>query len=247
MNKNSNNENNDSNNTASIRLNKYLKDQGICSRRKADEFIAKGYVVVNGNIITELGYKVNPTQDKITVTQQLEQEVAAFIYIVLNKPKGYVCSKSEKDGKSIYRLLPDNMQNLSYAGRLDKDSHGLVILSNDGKFSYNVFGAEFNTEKEYIVRVDKPLTPDYIKQQANGSLIIDGKKIRTARVKQIGEYVYKITLTEGINRQIRKMAQALDYKVLDLKRIRVASVIDTDIPLAKWRYLTDREINSISN
>lgn len=227
-----------------VRLNKYLKDNDICSRRKADEFIAKGYVKINGIVVTEFGLKINPAVDKIELLAGIEEEKAQFKYIVINKPRGYVCSKNAEDGKPIFQLLPP-IKDLSYAGRLDKDSHGLVILSNDGKFLYKVFGAEFAKEKEYIVRVNKPVTDEYLARQSNGSIILDNKKLRPARVKQIGENVYKITLTEGVNRQIRRMAEECDYRVVDLKRIRIDGIIDKNLESGMWRNLTANEIKNI--
>lgn len=227
-----------------IRLNKYLKGNDICSRRKADEFIAKGYVKLNGVVVTELGIKVNPEIDKIEILPELTVETSNFRYIVLNKPKGYVCSRNKADGKPIFELLP-KIDDLSYAGRLDKDSHGLVILSNDGKFVYKVFGAEFAKEKEYIVRVNKSVTPEYLEKQSNGSIVLDDKKLRTAKIKQVGFNVYKMTLTEGVNRQIRRMAEMCDYRVVDLKRIRIDNIHDRGLETGQWRELTAEEINYI--
>ena len=227
-----------------VRLNKYLKDQDICSRRKADEFIAKGYIKVNGQIITELGFKLNPLLDKVELSPELTLEKQQFRYIVLNKPKGYVCSKNREDGKPIFDLLPV-VKDLTYAGRLDKDSHGLVILSNDGKFVYKVFGAEFAKQKEYIVRVNKAVTPEYLAKQANGSIELDGKLLRPAQVKQIGTHAYKITLTEGVNRQLRRMAEVCDYRVVDLKRIRIDNIVDRGLETGEWRELTAGEIKQV--
>ncbi|MDD3266814.1 MAG: pseudouridine synthase [Burkholderiales bacterium] len=227
-----------------IRLNKYLKDNDICSRRKADEFIAKGYVKLNGVVVTELGTKVNPETDKIEILPELTVETSNFRYIVLNKPKGYVCSKNKADGKPIFELLP-KIDDLSYAGRLDKDSHGLVILSNDGKFVYKVFGAEFAKEKEYIVRVNKSVTPEYLEKQSNGSIILDDKRLRPAKIKQVGFNVYKMVLTEGVNRQIRRMAEMCDYRVVDLKRIRIDNIHDRGLETGQWRELTSEEVNYI--
>ncbi|MBP7846900.1 MAG: rRNA pseudouridine synthase [Burkholderiales bacterium] len=227
-----------------VRLNKYLKDQDICSRRKADEFIAKGYIKVNGQIITELGFKLNPLLDKVELSPELTLEKQQFRYIVLNKPKGYVCSKNREDGKPIFDLLPV-VKNLTYAGRLDKDSHGLVILSNDGKFVYKVFGAEFAKQKEYIVRVNKAVTAEYLAKQANGSIELDGKLLRPAQVKQIGTHAYKITLTEGVNRQLRRMAEVCDYRVVDLKRIRIDNIVDRGLETGEWRELTAGEIKQV--
>lgn len=227
-----------------MRLNKYLKDQDICSRRKADEFIAKGYIKVNGNVVTELGLKIDPTIDKVELLSGLAEEKSQFRYIVLNKPKGYVCSKSKIDGKPIFELLP-NIKDLTYAGRLDKDSHGLVILSSDGKFVYKVFGAEFAKQKEYIVRVNKAVTTEYLASQADGSIVLDGKQLRPAQVKQIGASVYKITLTEGVNRQIRRMAEVCDYRVVDLKRIRIDNITDRGLEAGQWRDLSAAEVKQI--
>ncbi len=227
-----------------VRLNKYLKDQDICSRRKADEFIAKGYIKVNGQIITELGFKLNPLLDKVELSPELTLEKQQFRYIVLNKPKGYVCSKNREDGKPIFDLLPV-VKDLTYAGRLDKDSHGLVILSNDGKFVYKVFGAEFAKQKEYIVRVNKAVTAEYLAKQANGSIELDGKLLRPAQVKQIGTHAYKITLTEGVNRQLRRMAEVCDYRVVDLKRIRIDNIVDRGLETGEWRELTAGEIKQV--
>lgn len=226
-----------------IRLNKYLKDGNYCSRRKADEFIAKGYVKVNGQIITEMGHKVNPQVDVVEVLPQLNQEVSQFSYFLLNKPKGYVCSKSTLDGKTIFELLPKNIQGLTYAGRLDKDSKGLVIVSNDGKFVYKVAGNEFKLEKVYIVKVNKPITDNFIKAQANGSIILDGRRVRRAKVSLINDTTYSITLTEGINRQIRRMAQNQGYDVIDLVRISIGSIGDKGLKLGEFRVLTLDEIN----
>ena len=227
-----------------VRLNKYLKDQDICSRRKADEFIAKGYIKVNGQIITELGFKLNPLLDKVELSPELTLEKQQFRYIVLNKPKGYVCSKNREDGKPIFDLLPV-VKDLTYAGRLDKDSQGLVILSNDGKFVYKVFGAEFAKQKEYIVRVNKAVTAEYLAKQANGSIELDGKLLRPAQVKQIGTHAYKITLTEGVNRQLRRMAKVCDYRVVDLKRIRIDNIGDRGLETGEWRELTAGEIKQV--
>lgn len=229
-----------------VRLNKYLKDLGLCSRRKADEFIKKGYIVVNGKIITELGFKINPILDKVIISELVEEEKSQFRYILLNKPKGFVCSKSQAEGNNIFSLLPP-ITGLTYAGRLDKDSYGLILLSNDGKFVYTIAGSEFALEKEYIVRVNKPITAEYLNQQANASIILDGKRVKKAIVLPLGEKVYKITLTEGINRQIRRMAENQGYTVVDLKRIRIGTLQDRELKLGSWRNLTATEIAQLTN
>ena len=227
-----------------IRLNKYLRDSGLCSRRKADEFIEAGYIQINGEIVTDLGVKLDPEIDKIEILNGAHEAKAKFRYILLNKPKGYVCSKNHEDGIPVFELIPQ-IDNITYAGRLDKESHGLVILSNDGEFVYRVAGAEFGKEKEYIVRVKQELTPDFIRNQANGSIILDGKQVKPAKIKQIGTHVYKITLNEGINRQIRKMAEAMGYNVIDLKRIRIDNITDDNLKPGQWREISTDEIKHI--
>lgn len=227
-----------------VRLNKYLKDLGLCSRRQADEFIAKGYVKVNGQIVSELGLKINPQLDVVEALPALAATTAQFRYLLLNKPKGYVCSKSRADGQPIFELLPA-IKGLAYAGRLDKDSHGLVLLSNDGQFVYKAFAAEFAKEKEYLVRVNKPVTAAYLATQAEGSIVLDGKTVRPARVKQTAGNEYRIILTEGLNRQLRRMAEVCAYRVLDLQRIRIAHIKDNQLASGAWRELSLAEVKQM--
>ena len=224
-----------------VRLNKYLKDIGICSRRSADEFIAKGYIQVNGEVVTELGLKINPLLDKVTILPELNHAIAQFRYILLNKPIGYVCTKSNIDGMNIFSLLPP-IDKLTYAGRLDKDSHGLIILSNDGKFVYSVASGEF--AKEYIVRVNKPISRNFLIQQGNGSIKLDGRMVRSCQVELVDEFTYRIILVEGINRQIRRMAENQGYRVTDLKRVRIEKINDSGLLPGKWRELTANEIKT---
>ena len=228
-----------------IRLNKHIKGMGICSRRKADEFIAKGYIKVNGKIVTDLGFKINPEKDLVAVLPALDQEVSEFSYILLNKPKGYVCSKSNMEGNNIFRLLP-KIDNLTYAGRLDKDSHGLILLSNDGKFIYKIASSEFAKEKEYIVRVNKEITDNFLYKQSDGSIKLDGRLVKRTYVELVNSYTYKIVLQEGINRQIRRMAEHQGYKVVDLKRIRIGNLVDNELNCGSWRDLTIKEIKNLS-
>jgi 23S rRNA pseudouridine2604 synthase len=224
-----------------VRLNKYLKDAGICSRRKADEFIEKGYILVNGKVVSELGYKVNPSQDKIEVLPIVDNIIKDYRYILLNKPKGYVCSKSTIDGKNIFELLP-NIENLTYSGRLDKDSEGLILLSNNGQFIYSIAGKEYECEKEYIVTVNKIVTKEYLFQQSSGNIRLDGKAVRKAKVTQLGSKSYSIILTEGMNRQIRRMAENQGYKVTNLKRVRIGNLTNKNIQLGSYRELTKEEL-----
>lgn len=230
---------------ALVRLNKYLKDTGVCSRRMADEFIARGYILVNGQIITEMGYKVDPDLDTVELLEELNLAKAEYKYILFNKPCGYVCSRATIDGANVFELLP-NIPKLAYAGRLDKDSSGLLILSNDGNFVYAVSGAEFAIEKSYLVRVNKPITDNYLRVQSNGSIKLDGKQLKPAKVSLIDDYTYKIALTQGVNRQIRRMAENQGYKVIKLHRYNIGTLNDSDLAIGDYRYLTQLEIKSFS-
>jgi 23S rRNA pseudouridine2604 synthase len=136
-----------------------------------------------------------------------------------------------------------NIKDLTYAGRLDKDSYGLVLLSNDGKFIYKALGSEFECEKEYIVRVNKSITADFIKYQSHGLITLDGKRVKKAIVRQINDYVYNIILTEGIYHQIKRMAENQGYRVVDLERVRIGNVRDPELAIGKWRYLNIAEIS----
>jgi len=227
-----------------IRLNKYLKDSGLCSRRKADEFIAQGLIKVNGKIITELGFKINPQKDTVEILNQAKQIIQQFSYLILNKPIGYVCSKSTNDGENIFALLPE-IDQLTYAGRLDKDSQGLIILSNDGKFVYKIAASEHHIEKEYLVRVNKPISDAYLQQQASGNIRLGGKAVRRAKVSWVNDYMYKIVLTEGMNRQVRRMAENQGYRVTELKRIRIGNINDNGLLPGEWRYLSSNEVRGL--
>ena len=148
------------------------------------------------------------------------------------------------DGPNIFQLLPE-IKGLTYAGRLDKDSRGLLLLSNDGKFVYKSAGNEFEREKEYIVRLDKPMTDNFLEIMQNGSIVLDGKRLWLAKVKRINPLVFGIILTEGINRQVRRMAENQGYNVVDLERVRIGEIRDRSLSKGQWRYLTEAEILSI--
>lgn len=226
-----------------IRLNKYLKDKGIASRRKADEFISKGYIRVNGKVVTELGFRVDEDKDKIEISEELNEEKKKYRYIVLNKPAGYVTSKSENEGKSVFSLLPE-IEGLTYAGRLDKESKGLLIFSNDGEFIFGITYPEFEKEKEYRVVVDEAVTEEALNKMRKG-MMIDGKLTKQAVVEKTGDYSFNIILNEGMNRQIRKMAKRVGYEVIELTRFRIKSILSNDIKIGTWRELTKEEVEDL--
>ncbi|BDU50256.1 pseudouridine synthase [Haliovirga abyssi] len=226
-----------------IRLNKYLKDLGISSRRKADEFIEKGYIKLNGKVVKELGTKIDIEKDVIEISDKLKKEKENYVYLVLNKPKGYVTSKNKKEGKTVLELLP-NIKNLTYAGRLDKESEGLLIFSNDGEFVFKITYPDFEKEKEYLVTVDKKINEKLLDKMRKG-MVIDNKQTKPTKIKKVNEYSYKIILTEGINRQIRKMAKKVGLNVKKLIRIRIKNIYIDSVEYGKWRYLKKDEIKEM--
>lgn len=227
----------------STRINKYLSEVGYCSRRAADKLIEEGRVTVNGKV-PEMGTKVT-ARDQIKVNGKLiSAPVEKPIYIAFNKPVGIVCTtdtKAEKDNIIDYINHPKRIFPI---GRLDKPSEGLIFLSNDGDIVNKILRATNNHEKEYLVQVDKPITDDFIRKMSNGIPILD-TITHKCLVEKIGRNEFRIILTQGLNRQIRRMCEYLDYTVLKLKRIRIMN-ISLDVPVGEWRYFTEEELNEIN-
>ena len=222
-----------------IRINKYLSEVGYCSRRAADQLIERGRVKINGNI-PEMGTKVLPG-DLVTVDDEpIGTPQEEFIYIAFNKPVGIVCTTDhvrEKDNIIDYINYPKRIFPI---GRLDKPSEGLIFLTNDGDIVNKILRARNNHEKEYSVTVNKPVTKDFIQKMGNGIPIL-GSRTRKCFVKQTGSHTFTIILTQGLNRQIRRMCESLDYRVAKLKRVRIMN-IKLDVPVGQWRYLNEDEI-----
>ncbi len=225
------------------RINKFLSEIGYCSRRAADQLILENRVTINGRV-PEMGTKI-VSGDIVKVDGKVVSEPKDKpVYIAFNKPVGIVCTtdtRVEKDNIIDYIKYPKRIFPI---GRLDKPSEGLILLTSDGDIVNKILRARNNHEKEYIVRVDKPITQDFLKRMRNGVPILD-TVTRKCVVEQIDRTQFKIILTQGLNRQIRRMCEFLDYKVLKLKRIRIMN-IKLDIPTGKWRYLTDDEFSEIS-
>ena len=224
---------------AEMRLQKFLSAAGICSRRKGEEYIKAGWVKVNGKMVTELGVKVDPDRDKVEVDSDAIRSATQAIYIALNKPKGYVSSCHQQDEKIVLDLL-DIKERVYPIGRLDKDSSGLLLLTNDGYLHHRLSHPSFNHEKEYEVTVAKPLREGALRKIANG-LPMMGTRTRPARVRRISARRFLIVLQEGKNRQIRRMVRKVGNQVVDLKRIRVANIELDHLPLGRWRHLTQKE------
>jgi len=226
------------------RINKYLSEVGYCSRRASDKLIDEGRVRINGQI-PEKGTKVLPGDVVSVDGKNISEPTKDFIYIAFNKPIGIVCTsdtKREKDNIIEYINYP---QRIFPIGRLDKPSEGLIFLTNDGDIVNKILRARNNHEKEYEVTVNKPITKAFI-QKMSGGIPILGTVTRKCYVKQNSTFTFTIILTQGLNRQIRRMCEFLDYRVTKLKRVRIMN-IRLDVPVGKWRYLEQDEILVINS
>lgn len=225
------------------RINKYLSEVGYCSRRAADKLIEEGRVTING-VIPEMGTKIS-SDDEVHVDGELiSKSKDKPVYLAFHKPVGIVCTTDtgvEKDNIIDFINYPSRVFPI---GRLDKASEGLIFLTNDGDIVNKILRARNNHEKEYIVTVNKPITKKFVEQMQNGVPILD-TITRKCKVEQIGVVNFKIILTQGLNRQIRRMCEHLDYRVRKLKRVRIMNV-SLDMPVGKWRDLTSDELNEIN-
>ncbi|MBA3035081.1 MAG: rRNA pseudouridine synthase [Desulfobacterium sp.] len=222
-----------------MRLQKYLSAAGFCSRRKGEKLILSGLVKVNGVVITELGTKVDPAKDLVEVDGNKIEAKDDLIYIALNKPKGYVTTCSRERDKIVLDLV-DISQRIYPVGRLDKDSSGLLLLTNDGRLHNVLSHPSFDHEKEYRVTLKWPITDESLNKMEEGFFLL-GSKTRPAEISRISPEQFHITLKEGRNRQIRRMVDKVGNKVLELKRIRISDVKLGNLKESTWRYLTEKE------
>lgn len=225
----------------SISLNKYISQTGVCSRREADKWIEEGKVKINGHVATK-GNRVEPNDTVTMDGRQIKNKVKP-VYIAFNKPPGITCTTDIKEKDNIISYI-DYPERIFPIGRLDKPSSGLIFLTNDGDMVNKILRVENNHEKEYIVSVNKPITKQFIDGMSNGVVIL-GTKTRRCKVERLGNQLFKITLTQGLNRQIRRMCEHFDYRVITLKRIRIMNVIVDGIKQGQWRYLTKDELRLI--
>lgn len=225
----------------SVRLNKYLSEAGVCSRREADRLIESGKVTVDG-VTAQMGMRVTAGQivkvGKKTVSKQDE-----MIVLAVNKPKGIVCTEDQRERDSIVRFLNYPVR-VTYAGRLDKDSRGLLLMTNNGDIINQMMRAANRHEKEYKVTVDKEITEQFIKKMSEGVPILD-TVTRPCTVKKIGKYTFSIILTQGLNRQIRRMCAAFGYEVKDLVRIRIMNIRLGSLKEGAYRKLMDEELEEL--
>lgn len=231
-----------------IRLNKAIADSGYCARRKADELIAHGKVKVNGQVVTEMGVKVDPQADQITVNGQPLQ-ANEKVYLLLNKPVGYVTSrKAGSTQKSFYELVPQEHRAVDPAGRLDQDSSGALILSNDGDFIYKVTHPSFHLPKVYEITLDRPLeAADFQTLKSGVRLMPENKLAKMTRIEEIkgNQPTYRVELITGFNRQIRRTLIELRYRVKTLHRASLGPVDLGNLPIGQMRPLTESELASL--
>jgi len=230
--------------TKSVRINKYLSEVGYCSRRAADKLIEQGKVTINGKV-PEMGTKIHEG-DEVRVNGQLisEAKVKKNVYLAFNKPVGIVCTtdtRVEKDNIIDFINYPKRIFPI---GRLDKPSEGLIFLTDDGDIVNKILRARNHHEKEYMVTVNKPIHGDFAKKMSNGIPIL-GTVTRKCEVEVLSKFRFRIVLTQGLNRQIRRMCEYLGYRVTKLKRTRIMNV-GLDVPVGKWRDLTEKELKEIN-
>lgn len=237
-----------------VRVSKLMAEQGLCSRREADSYIERGLVFVNGDRISELGTKIDPDA-KITLDPLAKAQQAARVTIILHKPIGFVSGQAEDGHKPAATLIkaetqqrksgaqvfhPSNLRGLAPAGRLDIDSTGLLVLTQDGVIARKLIGDDSDVEKEYLVRVEGELSTEGIRLLNHG-LSLDGVQLRPAKVNWINDDQLHFVLKEGRKRQIRRMCELVGLKVIGLKRVRIGNVKLGDLPLGQWRYLREDE------
>ncbi len=226
-----------------ISLNKYISSSGFCSRREADKLIEQARVTINDEIALP-GARVYAGDIVEIDGEPVKTKVKRPVYIALNKPVGITSTTDTKDRTNIISFL-NYPKRIFPIGRLDKDSDGLILLTNDGDIVNKVLRASNNHEKEYIVTVDKPVTPEFIKAMSNGVPVLD-TVTKKCFVRQEGNKRFRIVLTQGLNRQIRRMCEYLGYKVMTLTRIRIMNITLNNLPVGKWRYLSDAEIEKMN-
>ncbi|MGB7605159.1 MAG: 23S rRNA pseudouridine(2604) synthase RluF [Lutisporaceae bacterium] len=226
-----------------MRINKFISEKGICSRREADRLIEQKRVTINDKI-AEIGSTV-AVDDVIKVDGKPLKPKEEFVYIALNKPVGIISTTDTKERNNIIDFM-NYPKRIFPVGRLDKDSEGLIILTSDGDIVNKILRAGNNHDKEYIVRVDKPITQGFITDMASGVKIL-GTITKKCRVDILTKYTFRIILTEGLNRQIRRMCEVFGYQVLKLKRIRIMNIHLGDLPTGAWRYLTTEEFQQLND
>ena len=224
-----------------VRLNKYLSEAGVCSRREADRLIESGRVSVDGKR-AQTGMKIVPGQ-VVKVGKKVVSKQDEMVVLAVNKPTGIVCTEERRERNSIVRFL-DYPIRITYVGRLDKDSKGLLLMTNNGDIINKMMRAGNRHEKEYKVTVDKEITQEFLEKMASGVPILD-TVTRPCKIEKIGKYTFSIILTQGLNRQIRRMCEALGYQVRELIRVRIMNIHLGRLKEGEYWKLTDAELNEL--
>ncbi|MCC7431553.1 rRNA pseudouridine synthase, partial [bacterium] len=234
-----------------VRISKYLSEQGICSRRKAEELLAQGMILVDGEKVTEQGTKINPETQKVKILEEAKQTLQKQLTIIFNKPVGYVSNLPEGDEKEAKDLIKKynyngkgsnldavakNLDTFSVVGRLDKDSHGLLIFTQDGAVAKKIIGEASETEKEYHVRVKGEITNEKIRKMSEG-MILGDLKLKPCKIRRVGNLKLIFILKEGKKHQIRKMCEKMHLFVEDLFRVRIGNIKIGSLPEGKWEFV----------
>jgi 23S rRNA pseudouridine2604 synthase len=229
----------------SVRINKAISDSGYCSRRKADTLIEQGKVTINGMVAT-LGDRAMP-EDEVRVDGKLITENENLVYIKLNKPVGITCTTDRRVEGNVVDFI-NHKERIFHVGRLDKPSEGLLLMTNDGDIVNKILRAGNDHEKEYIVRVDRPVTQDFVLRMGSG-IYLEELQTTTKRceVEQLSRFMFRIVLVQGLNRQIRRMCEYLGYEVVSLKRIRIMNIGLEDLKVGEWRNLTAKELQGLKD
>ena len=227
-----------------MRLQKFLSTAGVCSRRKGEEYIQKGFVSVNDKVADQPGIKIDPSKDCVKFNGKVVNIENKLIYIALNKPSGYITSCKHNNEKIVMDLL-DIDERVYPVGRLDKKSDGLLLLTNDGTLHHRLSHPSFDHEKQYKVSTLKEIDAQSLKKMAEG-ILLDDKITRPARVKRISAKSFEIVLKEGRNRQIRRMVDTFDNRVLELTRLRISNIKLGDLKKGHFRYLSEKEITKLT-
>lgn len=229
---------------AGVRLQKFLAQAGVASRRSSEQLIVDGHVTINGRLATELGVRVDPDRDDVRVDGRRIRP-AARQWFALHKPRGFISTRSDPEGRrTLYELVPPPMRRLFYVGRLDYDSEGLVLLTNDGDTAHRLLHPRYGVEREYDVLLDRAIDDDALQQLRRGVTLEDGRaRAHSARRKGGNRVV--LTLREGRKREVRRMFSELGYDVQRLRRVRYGPIRLDDLPTGEWRALEPREIDSL--
>jgi 23S rRNA pseudouridine2605 synthase len=233
---------------AEVRLQKFLADAGIASRRASEKLILEGEVTVNGRVVRELGTKIDPLHDHVQVDGR-PVKARRKLYIAINKPPGYICSKADPEKrKTVGSLLPREWNNLQSVGRLDYNSEGLIFFTNDGEFALRLTHPRYGVRKKYMVTVRGEVTPEHVRQMQKG-IFSDGEMLRAAQGRILksnnSHSLVELILAEGKNREVRRMFETLGFEVERLQRVQVGAVKLGQLPKGKWRALTPSEIRGL--